>query len=963
MQIRPDFPPLCRRLLALADRDPRRAIPLARRALATTAAGDSLAHAWAAYALGWALLCWERIDEARALLGRARERFADAQDQHGALRCRFAELLADKVQPTLPDLPAQFAALADQFDQADLPIEAARVRLELARYLVIMRRAGDAEALLGQIAATLERGDPLDQAQLLCVRGIVANARSQYLHADALLAEAERGFARMGNRREQARCWMEQAWVALRREDLERALATYQRTGRAAERLDLPLLHAFCARDSGYLLSMRGDYDLALQQIFSALRTFQTYRRNADQGGCHLHIGNIYFYTGRWDAALACYIRAEAMYAEAGVVGLGLIAQRNRAMVYRAQGRRADARALLAAVEPRAAAAGNQAEVAEIWGIQAALLADDAQYDAALARYRQAQDLFNAIDHLPGAAECLLEQGWLELRRGAPDLAEERLRAASAPLNRHPHHRWRADYGLARCAAERGAPGAALGLYRSASATVSGLRRRLASEEISSSLYTQAAQLHIDALRLAAGQGSAEILIEISEYQRALVLRRALTRRLAPLEADAQVEHERLRRRIVALLALPAEVRAARAAVLDATLAEYGELLLHAQHRLPPEVDAATAAPDDGFDLADVRARLSAAYAGDWTALVYTVNEDALLIACVTPERVDLTQTPFDADLRQRLAQASKPRYRQYTYRDFAYRQGRAARPWDGLRALAERLIPPAARARLHPAHRLLIIPADALNSVAWAALRLDQGWLVENAILQIAPSLSAWRALSERGPAQSAEALFVGCSAFGGRAPALPEVAAELRAVAEHWPGKCDRLLDAQATRTALLARSGRGDLEPYGLVHIASHAQLLSTWGLAAHIKLWDGDVLLPEVAGLRLGGGLVTLSSCDGAAADALPGEEVLSLSWAFLAAGARAVLASLWPVYDTVAPRFMELFYAALRRSGDAALALSLAQRSAIEGYAADDVLLAEPLCWSNFVLTGGPLAMR
>lgn len=102
----------------------------------------------------------------------------------------------------------------------------------------------------------------------------------------------------------------------------------------------------------------------------------------------------------------------------------------------------------------------------------------------------------------------------------------------------------------------------------------------------------------------------------------------------------------------------------------------------------------------------------------------------------------------------------------------------------------------------------------------------------------------------------------------------------------------------------------------------------------GVTAHLKLWDQDLWLAEVASLRLGGALVVLSACDGAGTHALPGDEVLSLSWALLAAGAAGVLASLWPVNDQAAREFMELFYTALCNHGNAGRALAEAQRQTV-----------------------------
>lgn len=75
------------------------------------------------------------------------------------------------------------------------------------------------------------------------------------------------------------------------------------------------------------------------------------------------------------------------------------------------------------------------------------------------------------------------------------------------------------------------------------------------------------------------------------------------------------------------------------------------------------------------------------------------------------------------------------------------------------------------------------------------------------------------------------------------------------------------------------------------YGLIHVATHGQLVTTSGLFAHLKLADDDLRYDDIVHIGLAGALVVLAACEGAAAEVLPGEEVLSLSRAFLAAGAR------------------------------------------------------------------------
>jgi hypothetical protein len=627
-------------------------------------------------------------------------------------------------------------------------------------------------------------------------------------------------------------------------------------------------------------------------------------------------------------------------------------------MIYRIQRRSTEAYTLLAEVEAEAQAIDDQAEIAEIWSEQAGLLADMDQYEEAWRQYQRAGELFDRLGNRRGAADCAMEQGWLALRRGDVDVAYTLFRTATPIVARHPTSWWRAVYGQARCAEMRGDATTALDLYRRASDTVAELRRRLTNEAVSSSLFTQAAQLHADSLRFAATQGVLEDLIGFSEQQRALALRQALATRPVAAPSEYQGEIETLRLRTAALLADERDVNGEGEEAIDTALADYSDLLLRARHSTVAESHGQDVAPEPAFDLAQLRAQLARSYGADWTAVVYMLVDDALLTSVVTPEELILAQTPYDGALQRLIARASQPAYLLYTYRDLPYLQGRTTRPWDGLHALADRLLPALVRARLHPAHRLLIVPAGSLHAVPWAALRIDDGWLAQQAIIHVAPSLTIWQSLAARPAPHTRSALLVGCSTFGDRALPLPAVADELVAVAACWPGEWLQLTDDQATREALLERSASGALARYSLLHIASHAQLLPNRGLAAHLKLWNDDLWLSEVAGLHLGGALVALSACDGAAINALPGEEVLSLSWALLAAGASGVLASLWPAYDQATHRFMALFYDALRQHGDAGLALTQAQRSLIQQHRHDDDALAGPLCWGSFVLTGG-----
>ncbi|HNP74457.1 MAG TPA: hypothetical protein PLO33_19045, partial [Kouleothrix sp.] len=128
------------RVCALAERDPRRAVALARRCHARWS--EPATRAAAEYTLGWALLCWEQFDEARAYLSAALPLLGGML----ALRCRYALLLAGLLQYADLTLEPDFAELAAQLDAAGATADAARARIYQAVLYNLAGRAPDAEA-------------------------------------------------------------------------------------------------------------------------------------------------------------------------------------------------------------------------------------------------------------------------------------------------------------------------------------------------------------------------------------------------------------------------------------------------------------------------------------------------------------------------------------------------------------------------------------------------------------------------------------------------------------------------------------------------------------------------------------------------------------------------------------------------------------------------------------------------
>ena len=100
---------------------------------------------------------------------------------------------------------------------------------------------------------------------------------------------------------------------------------------------------------------------------------------------------------------------------------------------------------------------------------------------------------------------------------------------------------------------------------------------------------------------------------------------------------------------------------------------------------------------------------------------------------------------------------------------------------------------------------------------------------------------------------------------------------------------------------------------------------------------------------VGRFRLGADLVTLSACQSGLGRAL-GQGTIGLTRAFLAAGARTVLVSLWKVDDRATRELMTAFYREYIRHGNKALALQRAMRHTRGRF-------PEPRLWAAFTLVG------
>jgi CHAT domain-containing protein len=269
--------------------------------------------------------------------------------------------------------------------------------------------------------------------------------------------------------------------------------------------------------------------------------------------------------------------------------------------------------------------------------------------------------------------------------------------------------------------------------------------------------------------------------------------------------------------------------------------------------------------------------------------------------------------------------------------------------------------------------NNLIFCLGGGLRTVPLAAMYDGNKFLVEKYSLGIIPAFN----LLDFKPTKITETqvLAMGASEFKNLEP-LPAVPLELsNIVTNNWTGKA--LLNQNFTLANLKKERA---IYPFGIVHLATHAEFSPGSIEQSYIQFWDTRVRLDELKTLELDKPpvqLLVLSACRTAL-----GNPQAELGFAGLAvqSGAKAALASLWSVDDSGTLALMTQFYEklkanpikseALRQAQIAMLKqqVSLKDNSIIRGSDSltqqmvlnlDNQELSHPYYWSGFTLIGNP----
>jgi CHAT domain-containing protein len=186
-----------------------------------------------------------------------------------------------------------------------------------------------------------------------------------------------------------------------------------------------------------------------------------------------------------------------------------------------------------------------------------------------------------------------------------------------------------------------------------------------------------------------------------------------------------------------------------------------------------------------------------------------------------------------------------------------------------------------------------------------------------------------------------------------------LPRTRDEVLDIAKLFPPDRRRVyLGQESTEDAVKRES----LRDYKRVHFATHSLTYEEYPSRSCVVLSrdndpqeDGVLEVREIIDLDLDCDLVVLSACQTGRGRLFSGEGIVGLSRAFVGAGARSVVVSLWNVSDIATSRLMKAFYQQLVANVGNAAALREAKLQMPE-------LAREfrhPYYWASFVIIGNP----
>ncbi len=921
----------------LADRQADAAVDSARRAVGVRqeigGPGD-LARALNVY--GKCCRVAGKRDEALDAYRRSLELRRQGNDLLGQAACETEIANLHQDAGRLDDAIAHERRALELSESATNQREIARQLRILADLLIAAKRPREAAPLLVRSASIYgEQKNPSDEARTLIALGKVRADLGELRQARAAFEPALAKARAAKDRDAEADCLTGLGNLALSTGDLSRGLIDQEEALRLYREMNDSRGELSSLNNLGAAYYGLGDLSRARHSVDDALAAATRLSSQAAQAQAHNNLGAVLGAQGSYAPALNEALLAGTLWKDAGEESRAAHSRANAAKMLLRLGRAEEAAPLL---------------------------------EGALAEFRESGEIENQA-----YATNLL--GELHLARGSPTkaLAAHRQALALAEETDSTEERWSAHAGIAAALEAAGSRREASREMNAALDEVERTRTRLLTGDLKMRFLAERIDLFERALALVLPSGRSlrpeevATAFAIAERSRS----RSLLDALAIPDprsgkSDDPLDHQRVdaRDRFGEALAglaradSPAARAAARADV-DKTRATLERLEIQARARFESERPGS---------LPEARpvalAKLQQSVLRDDEALLeYFVGKSGAWVFAITKHRASVQALPPPAEIAEKAAA-----FLESTAGSTAPGpDGNAAsRERDASESLGHALIP----FELPDGAHLLVAPDGPVHHVPFEALRIAGKFLVETREVAVVPSAATLAQLrgprsrfANGAPIPAASGLLgVADPALGderARLPQLPFARREVEGIAALFPQDETKLLiGSDATRSNVL---GGGPGRRY--LHFATHAWLdpesprdTGLW-LGADPPGKGGALLgVDDILALPLSADLVVVSACRSGDGELLRGEGLAGLTRAFLDAGSRAVVVSLWDVPDQSTADFMVDFYGALVHGQEPAAAL---RASKLHFLASDVPGRSRVLRWAPFILVGDP----
>ncbi len=235
----------------------------------------------------------------------------------------------------------------------------------------------------------------------------------------------------------------------------------------------------------------------------------------------------------------------------------------------------------------------------------------------------------------------------------------------------------------------------------------------------------------------------------------------------------------------------------------------------------------------------------------------------------------------------------------------------------------------------------VIVVPHGSLHFLPFHAFYDGEKYLIDKFEISYAPSASVLKYCLGKDSIAQNSPLLVGVA--DKKAPLIGQ---EIERLSALFP-QARVLLNEAATRQTFSEESRIASF-----LHIATHAVFRQDNPMFSSFKLGDGWLTAFDLFSMSCQTNLVTLSGCQSGVSEVTGADDLLGLMRAFLYAGARSLLLSLWNVNDQSTTALMGGFYKEWQQGTAKSTALRQAMLAIRDQF-------PNPFYWAPFLLVGNP----